>query len=95
MSERFFRKNDGFVEQSVGGETILVPLVDSVAKMDEVITLNDLGTFIYHMLTERKSFSELVKSILDTYDVEKSVAVSDLNRFIADALKKKIIFEQN
>ncbi len=95
MRERFFRQNEGFVEQSVGGETILVPLVDSVAKMNEVITLNELGTFIYHMLTERRSFSELVKSILDAYDVEESVAVNDLNSFISEALKKKIIFEEN
>ena len=95
MKERFFRQSEGFVEQSVGGETILVPLVDSIAKMNEVITLNELGTFIYHLLAKKRSFSELIKDILDTYDVEEKMALRDLNNFLSEALEKKIIFEEN
>ena len=95
MKERFFKRSEGFVEQNVGGETILVPLVDSIAKMNEVITLNELGTFVYHLLGEKRSLSELIKDILDTYDVEEKMALRDLNNFLSIALEKKIIFEEN
>ena len=95
MKERSFKQQDGFVEQTVGGETILVPLVNSVAQMNEVITLNELGTFIYHLLEEKKTFSDLTEEILKTYNVNKTDAINDLNNFLSNALEKKIIFALN
>lgn len=93
MKERYFKKSDGFVEKEIGEETILVPLVDSVAKMDEVITLNEIGSFIYKKLTNKKSFSALTREILETYEVSKEDAESDLTDFLNKAIMKKIIFE--
>ena len=95
MKERFFKQSEGFVEQNVGDETILVPLVDSVAQMNEVITLNELGTFIYNLLKELMSFDELLKRVLDEYDVSEKDATEDLNNFLKSALEKKIIFERD
>lgn len=95
MNDRCFERSEGFVEQNVGEETILVPLVDSVAKMNEVITLNELGTFIYHLLSETRSFAELLAKILEEYEVEEKDAAKDLNLFLSNALEKKIIFEKS
>jgi len=95
VKERAFKQQNGFVEQTIGGETILVPLVNSVAKMNEVITLNELGTFIYHLLEEKKTFSDLTEEILNSYDVNKTEAINDLNNFLSSALEKKIIFAIN
>jgi len=92
VEEKSFKQQDGFVEQTVAGETILVPLVNSVAQMNEVITLNELGTFIYHLLAEQKTFSDLIEDILKSYDVNKTEAINDLNNFLSSALEKKIIF---
>lgn len=95
MKERYFKQQDGFVEQTIDSETILVPLVNSIAQMNEVITLNELGTFIYHLLEKQRSFSELIEEILNTFEVDKQKAVDDLNGFLMKALEKKIIFAQN
>jgi hypothetical protein len=94
VKERFFKQSDGFVEQSVGGETILVPLVDSVAQMNEVITLNELGTFIYNLLKESKTFEEILSDVLTEYDVSNERAKQDLNNFLKSALEKEIIIEK-
>jgi len=94
VKERFFKQSDGFVEQSVGGETILVPLVDSVAQMNEVITLNELGTFIYNLLKEPKAFEEILSYVLTEYDVSNERAKQDLNNFLKSALEKEIIIEK-
>ena len=82
------------MEQSVGGETILVPLVDSVAQMNEVITLNELGTFIYNLLKEPKAFEEILSYVLTEYDVSNERAKQDLNNFLKSALEKEIIIEK-
>ncbi len=95
MKERSFKQQDGYVEQTISDETILVPLVNSVAQMNEVITLNELGTFIYHLLEEQKSFSELTEEIVKTFDVDKKEAINDLKKFLTQAIEKKIIFATN
>jgi predicted nucleotidyltransferase len=94
VAERCFKQSEGFVEQDVSGELILVPLVDSVAKMNEVITLNELGAFIYKMLKEPMSFENILSNVLQEYDVEKEKAIADLNNFLESALEKKIVLEK-
>ena len=94
MAERCFKQSEGFVEQDVSGELILVPLVDSVAKMNEVITLNELGAFIYKMLKEPMSFENILSNVLQEYDVEKEKVIADLNNFLESALEKKIVLEK-
>ena len=95
MAERYFKQSEGFVEQDVSGELILVPLVDSVAKMNEVITLNELGAFIYKMLKDPMSFEEILSNVLQEYDVVKEKATADLNNFLESALEKKIVLERD
>jgi len=91
VAERCFKQSEGFVEQDVSGELILVPLVDSVAKMNEVITLNELGAFIYKMLKDPMGFEVILSNVLQEYDVEKGKAIVDLNNFLESALEKKIV----
>lgn len=93
MKERFYKHTDGFVEQHVDGETVLVPLVNSVAQMNEVLTLNELATFIYHRFENKTSLQLICKDIVEEYDVSEEDALNDLTDFLSLALRKKIIRE--
>ncbi|NPA37596.1 MAG: PqqD family protein [Chlorobi bacterium] len=95
MKERYFIRKDGFVEKKIGDELILVPLADSVAKMNEVITLNEIGAFIYEKVRTKTAFSVLKQEIINTYDVNADIAEKDLNDFIRKAIEKDIIIERN
>jgi hypothetical protein len=62
--------------------------------MNEVITLNELGTFIYNLLKEPKTFEEILSDVLTAYDVSNERAKQDLNNFLKSALEKEIIIEK-
>ncbi len=84
-------KNNNFVTRKVGDEMVIVPLVNSVADMTRVLTLNETGTAIMEALDGQTSLKEVTTKLLDRFDVESTVLQDDLQNFIAEALDKQII----
>ena len=58
--EQIVSRTSGFVFKEMGDESILIELVNNVVNMDKVITLNELGTYIYTQLLESKSIKQLI-----------------------------------
>jgi len=84
-------KNNNFVTRKVGDEMVIVPLVNSVADMTRVLTLNETGTAILEALDGQTSLKEVTSKLLDQFDVESTVLQDDLQNFITEALDKQII----
>ena len=84
-------KNNNFVTRKVGDEMVIVPLVNSVADMTRVLTLNETGTAILEALDGQTSLKEVTSKLLEQFDVESTVLQDDLQNFISEALDKKII----
>jgi hypothetical protein len=72
-----------FVAREVGNELILVPLVDNVAKMSELFTLNETAKFIWENTTEFMTNEMLEKLMTDTFDIDKETAGKDIDVFLA------------
>lgn len=47
-----------------------------------LITVNEVGVSIWNMLQNEVTFDELVKGILDEYEVEEAVAREDIREFL-------------
>ena len=84
-------KTESFVIRRVMDEMVLVPLVNNVADMTSVITLNDTAASIIEMLDGKSTLNEIFLKLLDTYNVKKELLERDMITFVADALKKGII----
>ncbi len=84
-------KNDSFVTRKVGNEMVLVPLVDNVADMTSVITLNETGTFILEALNGENSIKQGEMKLYEAFNVEIPILQEDLQEFINQALNKNII----
>lgn len=84
-------KNNNFVTRKVGDEMVIVPLVNSVADMTRVLTLNETGTAIMEALDGKTSLKEVTTKLLDQFDVKSTVLQNDLQHFITEAIDKQII----
>lgn len=84
-------KTESFVIRRVMDEMVLVPLVNNVADMTSVITLNDTAASIIEKLDGKSTLNEIFLKLLDTYNVKKELLERDMITFVADALKKGII----
>ena len=71
---------------------LLMPFADQWVAVSEsacsegnmVISLNSLGAFLWDELQVECGFEELLQKVLDTFQVEESIAHRDLEKFIRD-----------
>lgn len=71
-----------FVCKEVGSEILLVPLRDNVADFNQYLTLNELGSFIYKLITDCKPYEDILSEILAQYEIDDTQARQDLSAFI-------------
>ena len=78
---------EDYLLRSVAGSNIVVPIGEGNLDFSGVITLNDVGAFLWEKLQSDTSKQELLKALLAEYDVEEAVAKKDIDEF-TDKLKE-------
>lgn len=76
-----------FVLRDIAGDLLLVPAGKAALDLNGMLTLNEVGAEIWHMLPEVENEEELVSRLLDIYEVEEDVLRKDVDDFLA-ALRK-------
>lgn len=80
-----------FIEREIVGETVLIPTGETAAHFNGLISVNELGRFIWDNYENAKDEDDLLQKILDEYEVEKEVAKADLDKFLQTLKDAKII----
>ncbi len=86
-------RSEKVVVRKVGNEMVIVPLVNSVADMTKVLTLNETGAAIIEALDGQRTISQVEEQLISVFDVQSDILAADLQNFILDALAKGIIEE--
>lgn len=73
--------------REIAGDTILIPSGSAAQKFNGLITVNELGTFIWNVLGEDVTLDELVGRITEVYEVDAETARADAEEFL-DELRK-------
>ena len=71
-----------FILREIMGDVVLVPINESTSSFNGLITVNELGKFIWENIESAKDEDELLQRILDEYEVERDVAKKDLDEFL-------------
>ena len=71
-----------FIMREIAGEYILVPVGAAAAKFNGLITMNELGQFIFNLLSEDCTIVQLAEKITAEYDVSLETAASDAQAFL-------------
>ncbi|MGQ1946921.1 PqqD family protein [Geofilum sp. OHC36d9] len=95
LREIYIVKKESFVTRKVDNEMVLVPLVNSVADMTKVLTLNDTGISILEAMNGQNTVEEIISQLLETYNVQRERLQEDVERFIENAILKGIIEPQS
>ena len=80
-----------FIEREIVGETVLIPTGETAAHFNGLISVNELGRFIWDNYENAKDEDDLLQKILDEYEVEKEVAKADLDKFLQTLKNAEII----
>lgn len=71
-----------FIKRKIAGEFILVPIGNTALAFNGLITINELGKFIWENLESSKNEEDLLHKILEEYEVEEKEAKEDLDEFL-------------
>lgn len=71
-----------FILREIAGDYIIIPTGKAVLEFNGLITVNEVGVSIWNMLQNDVTIDDIVKGILDEYDVEESVAKEDVEEFL-------------
>ena len=74
--------NKEFVLREIAGDYIIIPVGKTVLEFNGLITVNEVGVFLWKMLQEEVTMDDLVKAVLSEYEVEEAVARADIQEFL-------------
>lgn len=72
-----------FVPREIAGEYLLVPNGAASTQLNGLITLNEIGYFIFQTLQSEQSIDSLVAAVTAEYDVDADTARADALEFVA------------
>ena len=78
------------VTRKTGNEYVLVPVANNIADMNSVYTLNETGAFIWEHIDGKRSVGDIIKALVDEYEIDGTTASEDVFSFI-DEMKKYLI----
>ena len=75
-----------FVLRNVAGDNILIPISSKDDSFKGIITLNETGAFIWNHIENEDEESDIIKALMDEYEVTEEKAASDVKN-LCDKLK--------
>ncbi len=71
-----------FILREIADEIMLVPIGAAAARFNGLITMNELGKFIFETLREDLTAQQVAEKIIAEYDVDLSTALADTEEFL-------------
>jgi hypothetical protein len=79
------------ITRDIAGDTVLVPVGNSVYDSNGLFVLNELGAFIWELLPNVDTEVQICTAVLAEYDVSEEVAARDVSEFLEQLKKMDIL----
>ena len=83
-----------FILREIAGEFMLVPVGTAAAGFNGLITMNEIGQFIFKALREEQTEDALVEKILGEYEIDQETARRDLEDFLEELRRVGALLEE-
>lgn len=81
-----------FVLREIAGDYIIVPTGNTALTFNGLITVNEVGAFLWELLQKDITEKEMVEAVLAEYDVDENTARTDIREYV-EKLEKNGILE--
>ena len=71
-----------FILREISGEYVIIPTGKTVLSFNGLISVNEVGAFLWNMLQKDVTVDELVTGVLEEYDVDEETAREDIQAFL-------------
>jgi len=85
-------RSHSVVTRKTGDEYIIVPVTGNIADMDSIFILNETGAFIWEMIDGEKSVEEIIRLVVEEFDIDRETATNDVLGFL-NSMKEYLIIK--
>ena len=85
------RIKSDFVLREIAGEYLIVTIVKSEDDFNGLITVDEIGKFLWDNMQGEFEIETLVDRLTEEYDVKREEALSDVTEFVDELKKKEIV----
>ena len=71
-----------FILREIAGEYVIIPTGKTVLSFNGLISVNEVGAFLWNMLQKDVTVDEMVTGVLEEYDVDEETAREDIQAFL-------------
>ena len=71
-----------FIKREIAGDTILVPVGQTVYDSNGLYVMNALASFLWDRLPQAETEAELCAAVLEEYEVSQAEALADIGEFL-------------
>jgi hypothetical protein len=83
----------GFQIRQILDETLAVPSGEASKQFSGIISLNEVGTFLFEQLQSEQTEESLICALLESYDVDRDTAVQDVEDFLRHLRAADLLIE--
>lgn len=83
----------GFCVREILDEIVAIPTGAAALRFSGVISLNELGKFLFALLQQEQTLESLVAAVTDSYEVDKQTARTDVEDFLRILREKNLLIE--
>jgi len=76
--DKAFVKDDNLMARNIAGETLIVPIRNSIGDLNSIYTLNEVGARVWQLIDGQRSVNQIAAAISAEYTVEDSEAATDV-----------------
>lgn len=88
-----YRRSPEVVTRKIAGELFIVPVKGKIADMQRIFSLNPVAEVVWDLLDGRHDVEDILKKVLENFDVEKDIADADVRGLIEELLQADLILE--
>ena len=77
-----YKLKNGFMIREIGNQIMAVPVGKQTSEIHGMIALSESAKLLWEVLQNGATVEELVDVLMENYEVERSVAVADVENFI-------------
>ena len=80
-----------FILREIAGECVLVPTGATSQEFNGMITISDTAKFIWENIEKVDSLEEMIRMVLDTYEIDEETARRDTIAFVGALVENGFI----
>lgn len=82
---------ENYMLRKIADTYVVVPIGPAVNTFNGMINLNSVSAFLWQQLESEITFDELLKAMMDQYEVDEETASNDLKAFISQLEESELL----